>query len=91
MTKANNDLSALKSEIKKLIISSANLQVLEAEIDDNAVLFQGGLGLDSIDLLELVVNIDKKYGLKIQNNEPGKQALKNVESLAVWIHSHQNP
>jgi hypothetical protein len=46
------------------------------------------LGLDSIDLLEVVVHIDKRFGLRLENNDRGRSALVNVESLALVLHDH---
>jgi acyl carrier protein len=90
MNMATIDLTSLKSELKKIVISAANLQISESELADTTPLFQGGLGLDSIDLLELVVTLDKKYGMKLQNNDQGKLALQSVESLAAALYSHIN-
>jgi acyl carrier protein len=89
---STRDIESLKSELKSLIISSANLNHLKPEgIGDDDPLFKNGLGLDSIDLLEIVVNIEKKYGFKIQNNEAGQQALRSVNCLATAVAQHLNP
>ncbi len=85
----NRDIEALKTELKQLIISVANLQdITPNQITDSQPLFKDGLGLDSIDLLELAVHLEKKYGLKIQNNEEGKLALSSASHLAEAIQNH---
>ena len=82
--------SNLRQEIKQLIISAAQLPIDESEIHDDAPIFQDGLGLDSIDLLELVVSIDKKYGVKLENDEKGRAALASIASLVHAIEAHQS-
>ena len=60
------------------------------EIEDNTPLFVEGLGLDSIDALELIVLLEKKYGLKINTAEEGKKVLHSVHTMAEHIAQHQN-
>ncbi|MGE0174560.1 MAG: phosphopantetheine-binding protein [Oligoflexales bacterium] len=86
---ATRSLDELKVEVKQMIVQVSGLgpEVL-GEIGDQSPLFQGGLGLDSVDVLELVVALDKKYGIKIRNDDAGKQVLTNVESIAQAVHSH---
>lgn len=76
-------MEQLRLEIKQLLVEVSNLPGLKAEdIGDQQSLFQDGLGLDSIDVLELVVALDKRYAFKVKNDEKGREVLKNVESLA---------
>ncbi len=80
----------LCQDIKSLLLSVTNLPANEQkEIDNHTPLFKGGLGLDSIDVLELVVSLEKRYGVKIRNDEKGQQALANVASIADEILHHQ--
>jgi acyl carrier protein len=82
-------LSALKSELKVLVIGVANIGHLQPEdIKDDEPLFRDGLGLDSIDLLEIAVHLDKRYGLKVQNDEGGRRAFLNLENLAQELYRH---
>lgn len=75
-------------EVKKLLLEVSNLPGKTPEtLDAQASLFAGGLGLDSIDVLELVVALDKRYGLKIKNDENGRQVLRDVQSIAQAIHA----
>ena len=82
-----SDVSTLQSELSELIVSVANLShVTAAQIDPNQSLMRDGLGLDSIDILELVVNLEKKYGFKLRNDDSGREALASVRSLAEYTH-----
>ena len=79
-------MEELLLELKKEIIEELNLEDMEPEdIEDDAPLFGEGLGLDSIDALSLIVILEKKYGLKIENAEDGKQILYSVKSIAEFI------
>ena len=76
-------MSSLKNEIKELIISSLNLEDVTAEqIVDDAPLFQEGLGLDSIDALELAVAIERTYRVTIPDEAVGKKVFSSVSALA---------
>lgn len=75
--------SNLKEQIKSLMVENLMLQVTTAEIGDDLPLFgPGGLGLDSVDALQLVVALDKQFGLKIRDPEAAKAILKDVNSIA---------
>ncbi len=77
----------LKGEIKQLLLEVSNLPGMTPDrIDDQTSLFQDGLGLDSIDILELVVALDKRYAIKVRNDESGRSILQNVHSIAQAIH-----
>jgi acyl carrier protein len=80
----------LKRQIKELIISSLNLQDVTPEsIEDAAPLFQTGLGLDSIDALELAVAIERKYKVTIPDEAVGKKAFQSVDTLASYVSQHR--
>ena len=73
-------------KLKEEIIEALNLLEMKAEnIDEKAPLFIDGLGLDSIDALELTLLLEKKYGLKIKTAEQGKKVLYSVQSMAEFI------
>ncbi len=79
-------MDALKQEVKELIISSLGLTDIQPEgIDDAAPLFQEGLGLDSIDALELAVAIERKFRVTIPDEAVGKRAFSSVNSLTAYI------
>jgi len=81
----------LIQELKKEIIVQLNLQEVSPEdIQDNAPLFIEGLGLDSIDALELMVLLQKKYGVKVSGAEEGKKVFYSVRSMAEFIQSKKS-
>ncbi len=85
-------MSALTDEIKQLIIEALDLEdITPADIDTDAPLFGGeGLGLDSIDALELGVAIQKRYGLKLEaTSSDTRQHFRSVATLADFVRSQQ--
>jgi len=73
----------LKAEVKKLLVANLMLQVTEADIGDDLPLFgPGGLGLDSVDALQIVVALDKHFGLKIPDPATAKEVLQSVSTIA---------
>ncbi len=77
-------------KLKEEIIEALNLSELKPEnIDEKAPLFVDGLGLDSIDALDLTVLLEKKYGLKIKTEEEGKKILYSVKTMAEFITSNR--
>lgn len=84
-------MNALIDELKQLIIDSLDLEdVSPADIDPKAPLFGAGLGLDSIDALELGVAIQKKYHVKLDaNSADTRQHFQSVENLAKFITSQR--
>lgn len=83
-------MSDLKRPVKEMIIQRLKLEgMTPEEIDDTAPLFGDGLGLDSIDALELVLAIEQTFGVKIEDEASGMKAFRNVESLAAFIAEKQ--
>lgn len=84
-------MDELKQEIKELIISSLELEDVKPEnIKDDASIFGTGLGLDSIDALELGVAIKKKFGVKLSaENEDSKKHFASVNALAEFISANR--
>lgn len=73
-------------ELKKEIIEVLNLEDMKPEdIDNDAPLFGDGLGLDSIDALELIVLIEKNYGIKLKDPSIGKEIFKSINVMANFI------
>ena len=73
-------------ELKNLIINTLKLEdVTPGDIEDDAPLFGEGLGLDSIDALELVVALEKTYGIFIPDSEVGKKVFRSVNALAEFV------
>ena len=83
-------MDALKLELKNKIITVLNLEDITLEdINDNDPLFGDGLGLDSIDALELIVILDKDYGIKLVDPKEGKVIFQSIESMASYITANR--
>jgi acyl carrier protein len=78
-----------RTRLKSLLVSSLNLEGTDpASIEDEAPLFgPEGLGLDSVDALELVVALEKAFGVKIDSHEIGKEAFASIAALADYVES----
>jgi acyl carrier protein len=82
----------LIARLKQLIVETLRLEdVTAADIPDGEPLIGGGLSLDSIDALELVVRLEKDFGVKIGNSEEARSALASVASLAAFIRERGDP
>lgn len=80
----------LINELKGYIIDALHLEdITPADIENDAPLFGDGLGLDSIDALELIVMLEKKYGIRITNPADGKTIFKSVNSIAEYVDTHK--
>ncbi|MBL7885265.1 MAG: acyl carrier protein [Flavobacterium sp.] len=83
-------MDALKAELKGKIIEVLNLEDIAVEdINDDDALFGDGLGLDSIDALELIVLLDKDYGIKLTDPKEGKNIFQSVETMAAYITANR--
>jgi len=81
--------NALREQIKNLMVENLMLQVTAAEIGDDQPLFgPGSLGLDSVDALQLVVALDKNFGLKVPDPAAAKQILQSVNTIAAAVEKH---
>ena len=77
-------------KLKKEVIEQLNLEEITPEdIDTDAALFGEGLGLDSIDALELIVLLEKNYGIKIEDPKDGKKIFHSIRSMAEYITEHK--
>jgi acyl carrier protein len=80
----------LIQQLKKQIIERLNLEGMNPEsLTDTMPLFGEGLGLDSIDALELIVLLDKFYGIKITDSKDARKIFMNVRTIAEFIEAHQ--
>ncbi|MEI7732923.1 MAG: phosphopantetheine-binding protein [Verrucomicrobiota bacterium] len=80
----------LRQEIKQMMVENLMLQVTADEIGDEQPLFgPESLGLDSVDALQLVVALDKKFQLKISDPDTARQVLRSVNSMAEAVVQHQ--
>lgn len=80
----------LQDILKQQIIDALNLEEIEiSDIDNDAALFGEGLGLDSIDALELIVLLERNYGIKIKDPAVGKEIFKSVNVLADYVSKNR--
>lgn len=83
-------MAALKEELKEKIIEVLNLEdITPADIQDEEPLFGEGLGLDSIDALELIVLMDKTYGIKLSDPKKGRDIFQSIETMAAYISENR--
>jgi len=85
-----NNSTELKNQIKSFLVEDLMLQITPQEIGDEQPLFgPGSLGLDSVDALQLVVALDKRYGIKIPDAAVARKTMQTVTSIAAAIEAHQ--
>jgi acyl carrier protein len=83
-----DDANILKKQLKQMMVENLMLQVSADEIGDDQALFgPGGLGLDSVDALQLVVALDKNFGLKVPDPAAAKAILQSVNSMAAAVQA----
>lgn len=83
-------MDELKLEIKEKIITALNLEdVTTDDINDDEALFGDGLGLDSIDALELIVMLDKDYGIKLSDPKEGRSIFQSIQTMATYISENR--
>ena len=85
------ELTPAQEEVARLIVETLDLEdVQPANIDPDAALFRDGLGLDSIDALELAMSISKRYGIKLRSDDPDNARIfSSLRSLADYIEAHR--
>ena len=81
------DIASLKGDLKHLIVETLRMEEINPEeiADDEALFGDEGLGLDSVDALELVVHIEEKYGIQIEDEEVGRKVFASINALAEFI------
>lgn len=83
-------MDQLANQIKQQIIEAVNLEDMTPDdIDNDAPLFGDGLGLDSIDALELIVLLEKEYGIRLTNPAEGKAIFKSINSIAEFVAANR--
>lgn len=84
------DLPAMERELAELLVRALNLEMSAAEIDPTASLFGEGLGLDSIDILEVALEISQRYGFQLRSDDEDNQTIfRNLRSLAAHVAKHR--
>ena len=85
----SKSLEEIRSELKELLVVNLALDdITPEEIEDDGVLFGEGLGLDSLDAVEIVVLIQRNYGLEIIDEEQARELFQSVNTLARWVHEN---
>ena len=80
---------ALKTRLKEMLVRQLKLQVDPQDIKDDEALFgDEGLGLDSIDVLEVVASVEKEFGVSIQSLEEGERVLQNIGTLTAFLEEN---
>ncbi len=80
----------LKQQLKEIVVRDLKLQDMKPEdIDEDAPLFEEGLGLDSLDAVEMVVLVQKHFGVQIEDMEEGKEAFRSINALARFIENRK--
>lgn len=80
----------LKKELKEELIKSLNLEDMEpGDIDSAAPLFKEGLGLDSIDALEIILLLERKYGIRLEKPEGAKEIFYSIDTLAEFVSKNR--
>ncbi|HKJ47499.1 MAG TPA: phosphopantetheine-binding protein [Christiangramia sp.] len=83
-------MSDLHTELKKSIIEQLNLEDMDvSDIENDEYLFGDGLGLDSIDALELIVLLEKDYGIKLTDPNQGKEIFNSINTMADFIENNR--
>jgi acyl carrier protein len=82
--------NALESELADLLVSALNLDMKASEIDPSASLFNEGLGLDSIDVLELALEVSQRYGMQLRADDENNHAIfQSLRTLAAHVAQHR--
>jgi acyl carrier protein len=90
MQQPAEDLATVKTRLKELIVSHLSLvNVTPDQIKDDAPLFGEGLGLDSLDAVELVVMLQRYYGISVEDSEVGRRIFASINALAEYVQANR--
>jgi acyl carrier protein len=83
------DRDTLATEVKAAIVRCLRMPIKPEEIDDDMLLFDEGLGLDSIDALEIVLELQRSFNVEISDEDVGRRVLRSVSTIVEYIESNQ--
>ena len=91
MTASKEDeLAAIRRELKELLVNMAGLEEIDpADIKDDEILFEEGLGLDSLDAVEIVVLLQRHFGLQVKDMKEGREIFKSIDTLSRYIYDNR--
>ena len=79
----------LHGQVKEMLVSALKLKVSPKDIKDDEILFGEGLGLDSLDAVEIVVLLQRNYGLEINDMNEGKKVFHSIDTLANYVYENR--
>ena len=89
-TDRDQELAAIRAKLKNLLVSNLNLEgVTPDQIRDDNPLFGEGLGLDSLDAVEIVVILQRHFGVEIKDMEKGREIFRSVNTVAGYIYDYK--
>lgn len=90
MANKEQELATIRASLKEMIVKDLSLEDIKPEdIKDNEVLFGEGLGLDSLDAVEIVVLLQRNFGVEVKNMEQGKEIFYSIDTIANYIYDNK--